>query len=484
MHEVVLCADSESLRDPSMIGLEGESLENQPWLCSLSSASEARERVRSAPDVSEVWVASSDEVDPINLAAALKHERREMRVCLVAWRGSGSLMSRASAAGIDEVMGYPEMARRYATMKSAFQRENPRRRGSAQMYANNEAAECREQANRRTPRHGAPYTYAGDVEGESQEEFDAPGLAIEPEVAAKAPRYDDEPHDASSADSGADSLMVTEPIVRRGYALCVVSASGGTGKSTVSALSALIAAGHGYRTAIIDADLQFGDIATMYGEENGLTVDQVIAEPRLLEEAARLGNPAVVSAPERIEESELYLPQMPGLIDRARDIFDVVVVNTGSFWTESHVQMMEASTNTLFLMDQRPTSVKAVRKALELCARCGVAAHPFLFAVNRCSRKALLSSIDISCALNGASVAELKEGGLEVSELMSSGLARQLVDERNDLCLSLNDFLGNVIPAALGGVVPDAVPGGEGKDKSKPKSKRKALKKRGRVACL
>jgi pilus assembly protein CpaE len=145
--------------------------------------------------------------------------------------------------------------------------------------------------------------------------------------------------------------------------------------------------------------------------------------------------------------------------------------------------MMEASSNTLFLMDQRPTSVKAVRKALELCARCSVAAHPFLYAVNRCSRKALLSSIDISCALNGVMVAELKEGGPAVAELMSSGLARELVEERNDLCLSLNDFLGTVIPAALGGTVPDSELG-DSKDKPKSKAKRKSLKRRGRAACL
>ena len=479
MHEIVLCADTESLRDPSMIGLEGESLENQPWLHPLSSAREARRHVREQSGVDEVWVASSDEVDPINLAAALKKESQEVKVCLVAWRGSGSLMSRASAAGIDEVMGYPEMARRYASLKGAFQRENPRRRGVAQAFSETEIAPLRDPEVRR-PRHGVPYTYAGDAADEPERVQDV----YEQEVQTEPLSLPRESPEGSSVDSGQEQSAKTAPIVRRGYALCVVSASGGTGKSTVSALAALIAQGHGYRTAVIDADLQFGDIASMFGEENGLAVDQVIAEPQLMEQALQLGGPVTITAPARIEQSELYLPQIPGLIDRARDLFDVVVVNTGSFWTESHVQMMEASTNTLFLMDQRPTSVKSVRKALDLCARCGVPAHPFLFAVNRCSRKTLLSSIDISCALNGVEVAELREGGAAVSELMSSGMARQLVEERNELCLSLNDFLGQVIPAALGGVVPDPALGGDGKDKPRAKAKRKAFKKRGRVACL
>ncbi len=221
----------------------------------------------------------------------------------------------------------------------------------------------------------------------------------------------------------------------------------------------------------------------MLGVEDALSADKAIADPRSLEEATtQSGVPFIVAPPERIEHSEVYLPQIPGLIDRARDSFDVVVVNTGSFWTESHVQMMESSTNTLFLMDQRPTSVKSVRKALELCARCGVAANPFLFAVNRCTRKPMLSSIDISCALNGVKVAELKEGGPVVSELMSAGMAQKLVEDRNELCLSLNDFLGQVIPDALGGVVPESAPLVESRTKSR--GKRKSFKRRGRAACL
>ena len=479
MHEIVLCADEEALRNPSLLGLEGESLEDQQWLLPLSSAHEAREYVRGGGDAAEVWVASSDEVDPINLAATLKHDCTEMKVCLLAWQGSGSLMSRATAAGIDEVLGYPEMARRYALMKSMWKSENPRRRGgvaarddsrrTGNSDARSEGAPLVAPAKTaRTPRSSAGHVLGAYA-------------AEEPEV-AEAP--EEQPAFEGKDEAPRTTARHAAKQTKRGFVLCVVSASGGTGKSTVSALSALIAANHGYRTAIIDADLQFGDVSTMFGGGPSIAVDEAIANPDALDAlAVNAREPVVVSAPERIEQSELFLPQIPGLIDRARESFDVVVVNTGSFWTESHVQMMEASTNTLFLMDQRPTSVTAVRKALELCFRCGVAAHPFLFAVNRCSRKSLLSSIDISCALNGVQVAELREGGSSVAELMSAGLAQQLIEDHNDLCVSLNDYLGHIIPAALGGVpAPDSLSDTRGKPK--PKSKRKGFKKRGKAACL
>ena len=45
---------------------------------------------------------------------------------------------------------------------------------------------------------------------------------------------------------------------RAGFLLTVVSGSGGAGKSTVATLAALLGARRGLRTALLDADLQFG----------------------------------------------------------------------------------------------------------------------------------------------------------------------------------------------------------------------------------
>lgn len=478
MHKVVLCADEECVRNPSLMGLEGESLESQDWLRAISGAQQARDYVAADDGADEVWVVSSDEVDPINLAATLKRDSSDKTVCLVAWRETGSLLSRASAAGIDEVISSGEMARRYLGMKRSY-RDNPRRRRP------------RHAAGGISPEFGGSGRPAPEEAQERVLRVDENEAAQDGEVAAKAPggseledawepSWGQDGKDAREADAGGEreAARTTMASGKRGYALTVVSAGGGAGKSTVAVLSALIAASHGYKTLLIDADLQFGDAAIMLGDEEALPISQVLSDPACMEDQTpSAGRPLLVCAPERLEQYELFQAQMPGLVDRARESFDVVVVNTGSFWAESHIQLMEASTNTLFLMDQRPTSVKAVRRALELCARCGVASHPFLFAVNRCSRNSLLSSIDVSCALNGVPVAELKDGGGEVAELTGAGLAGRLVDERNELCVSLNDFLGRVIPPALGEAPPPDAP-------SRPKGKRKSFRKKGKVACL
>ena len=80
---VALCADTTSLQHPESIGLAGENLAAQDWLRIFSSAEEARRFLRTDRLVDEVWVASSDDVAPINLAATLKRDRSDRCVCML-----------------------------------------------------------------------------------------------------------------------------------------------------------------------------------------------------------------------------------------------------------------------------------------------------------------------------------------------------------------------------------------------------------------
>ena len=98
---VALCADEECFRHPELLGLDGENLLAQQWLMPFTSAEAARAALRDAASVQEVWVVSCADVAPINLAAALKRDRADRRVCMLTAQESGSLRSRTTAAGVD-----------------------------------------------------------------------------------------------------------------------------------------------------------------------------------------------------------------------------------------------------------------------------------------------------------------------------------------------------------------------------------------------
>lgn len=392
---VALCADTMSLQHPEALGLAGENLATQGWLRLFSSAEEARRFLRADHLVDEVWVASSDDVAPINLAATLKRDRSDRRVCMLAFEDTGSLKSRVSATGIDESLTRQALAERYARRKQA----------NACAWA-----------------------------------------------ASPMPRAMPTPHPASrpaampqAQTTVAPSSVRSRP--RAGFLLPVVSGSGGAGKSTVAVVAALLAQRMGNNTLLLDFDLQFGDAPVLMGARQPLAIDELLAAPARIEQLRSEGpSPALLAAPRHLEDSEAVVERAPALLDQLLARFDVVVANTGAAWAEQHALLLERSSKALFLVDQRPSSLRACQHALDLCGRCGIATGPFLYAVNRCSKNALFTSIDVSCALRGAHVFELKDGGTDVEELLGAGQPFDLLEARNDLCASLERLLQGVLP--------------------------------------
>ena len=78
--------------------------------------------------------------------------------------------------------------------------------------------------------------------------------------------------------------------------------------------------------------------------------------------------------------------------------------------------------------------------------RCGIATQTFHYALNYCSRHALFTSIDVSCALQGASVKELKDGGKEVGELLGASLPKELLASKNPFVQSVRELCAYILP--------------------------------------
>ncbi len=513
---VALCADEESVRHPELLGLAGENLSAQGWLRLFTSAEVARSSLASDARIREAWVASSDPVAPINLAAALKHDRPDLRVCMLAANDSGSLRSRASAAGIDAALTPKLFSQRYAQYKqlSAAQAVGGggampggnavpgggAASGGVPMCAVADAASegFSTQAGAAPGFGGASVagtSFGGAGAGAPSSPFGATGTGMSAtlgtqgcasqaatgfglpggggEVSQHTPAgfgqagapaasqaFPSSVSSPSAVALGPDaraggSLVKPSPAARqaaqpRGFLLPVVSGSGGCGKSAVSVLSALALEAAGLNTLLLDFDLQFGDMAEMLGVDRPLRIDEALAQPARLDALRPEGNlPALLAAPLRVELAESIANQAGGLIDEVRGRFDVVIANTGSAWAEQHAVLLERSSKALFLIDQRQTSLRASARALELCARCGIAVNPFVFVLNGCGKGAPLSALDASNALRGAHVHELADGGLEVEELLAGACGLELVDSGNELMEGLTGLLSEILPAEM-----------------------------------
>lgn len=234
--------------------------------------------------------------------------------------------------------------------------------------------------------------------------------------------------------------------VKGAHIISVVSGSGGTGKSAIATMGALLSQKRGIKTLLLDADFQFGDLKYLLGYKETLEVGDILTHPEQIETLLKQDSwPALLSAPAKLEYSEVAEERIGELLAYLKPHFDLIVVNTGSFWSEFHLQLLEASNGVFFVIDQRPSSVRACNHALDLCARCGIATTSFSYLLNFCSKKSLLSTLDVSCALKGPTVHEVKDGGAEVGELLGAGMAHKLSRVNNLFCSSMASLLEKTV---------------------------------------
>lgn len=411
LYRVVLCLGAGQKAEEL---LSGDMATVAPWLETLPCTPDARTAIADYDHVEEVWVSSGDGIEAVNLGAALKRDDPCRAVFLVGCEDTGSVRSRAHAAALDGVLSSREVALRCRAIA--------------------ERAKEREAEGATASKEAEPKMRDAGGEDHPQALGEGALSAVSEGIGLVAPPSDGE----------------TAAPPHGGFLFTVVSGSGGAGKSTVAVLAALLAARRGLRTALLDADLQFGDACDLAGSCTCISLEEVVSDQRVLDDLP-LDGPMFVRPPRRLEMAEAMGMRLGDAVDALLGRFEFVAVNTGGVWDEQKMHLLERSVTTLFLVDQRLSSLRSCRHALDLCLRCGVATSSFLVAVNKCSRHAPFTSIDVSSALHGAHVVELSDGGPEVEELLGAGMADALMETRNSLCSSLDRLLDEVMPGTSGG---------------------------------
>ncbi len=403
-------------------------------------------------EIGEVWIHSCEDVEPINLAASLKGDDPSKCITLVAEERCGSLLSRANAAGIDRVVEsekFMNSIQEASALKSSFSSRSE----------NEESGHGKEEDGLKALESDLLHAFNHDREANNhldsmQEPYKLNSVSRIP-LFGQSKQIDPDDRSLFDTNEGSRSIDINDAVAQvsvqkkegRAFIMSIFSGSGGAGKSSIAVTTALLLKRRGVRTLLFDCDLQFGDIRKMVNVSNVLECDKALRQPEKLKELAE--NESVLSilaAPERLENSEKIAVQLASLLNYLSGHFEAIIINTGGAWSEQHAILLECSGASLFLVDQRASSVHACKHALELCSRCGIATSPFYFALNRCKRGNPLSSIDVSCALEGAAVYEIKDGGNEIEEYLSSGDGEGLIDLKNDYIKSVDQMLCSIAP--------------------------------------
>ena len=97
-------------------------------------------------------------------------------------------------------------------------------------------------------------------------------------------------------------------------------------------MASLLCQAAGFKTLIIDADFQFGDVDSLFGIDKPIRIDELIDNRGIVSKLKSVNNlPCIISSPTLPEISEKVIEEFPAILESLKEIFDVIVINTGSY---------------------------------------------------------------------------------------------------------------------------------------------------------
>jgi pilus assembly protein CpaE len=160
-----------------------------------------------------------------------------------------------------------------------------------------------------------------------------------------------------------------------GNVIAVYSPRGGSGVSTLTANLSLALRDVNYNVALVDSDLQYGDVALLFNEISRFSllnlaprVDDL--DTRLIEDVMihhKSSGLFILSAPQKIDLSEtIDGEKICRILDFMRPMYRYIVVNTQPNLNENSLAALDTSDIIVLVMTQEITAIKAVRSFLDL----------------------------------------------------------------------------------------------------------------------
>lgn len=190
------------------------------------------------------------------------------------------------------------------------------------------------------------------------------------------------------------------PLLRRGRVMTVFSTKGGSGKSVVATNMAIaLAQNSGQRVVVVDADLQFGDVAVMMKLSPRHTVVDAVANIDRLDgamfESMLIEHPSsgveVLAAPlEPAFADQISGPEMIKIVELARSVADFVVVDTPAYFNDVVLGCIEMSDDVLLVAGMDIPNIKNVKIGLQTLRLLNTPLEKVRLVLNRSDSKVKL----------------------------------------------------------------------------------------------
>jgi len=191
---------------------------------------------------------------------------------------------------------------------------------------------------------------------------------------------------------------------RDGKVVTVFSAKGGCGKSTIATnLAVVLADGGKRRVCLLDLDLAFGDVAIMLQLDPKQTIaDAIPVADRIDETGLRTlltpygpGIDVLLAPVQPTLAEDVSRDLIADLLGLARGMYDYVVVDTASQFTEQTLAALDASHEYVLVTVPELPALKNLRVTLDMFDLLDYRRESWTVVLNRADAKVGLSTADV-----------------------------------------------------------------------------------------
>jgi len=264
-------------------------------------------------------------------------------------------------------------------------------------------------------------------------------------------------------------VLETPPVARStgpAEVILVFSGKGGVGKTLVATNLAVGLAEHtGARVALIDLDLQFGDVGVMLNLDHSRSITELVdgssgIDDESLGEVLANG-PAgvkVLLAPISPELADLVTAEhVRSLIAELRKAFDYVVVDSSSHLTEFNLEVIELAQRVLVITALTIPAIKDAKLTLKVLESLSVEPEKTMLVVNRVDGYADFNQESIEQSLRTPVAVQIPHDPRVIGDAITNGRPFVTANREAEVSRAVRELVTKIVPE--GGAVA-AVPRG------------------------
>jgi pilus assembly protein CpaE len=236
----------------------------------------------------------------------------------------------------------------------------------------------------------------------------------------------------------------------QGKVVVVYSPKGGTGCTTLATNLAIAFKEAENKVALIDANLQYGDVAVFLNEQGKNTVlDLALRADELdtdiVEEVMVTHRPSgidILAAPPRPEMADKVTgEQFTKLVDFLRRIYAYIVIDTSTYLSEVVQSALDLANVTVLVTTQDIPSIKNCNLFLNLMDAVGLRREPLLFVMNRFDKKIAITPERVGESLRQPVATAIPLDEKVVSSSINRGIPFMLENRSVPVAKSIQDLV-------------------------------------------